>query len=358
MSDAKEVFICYSHLDRCTAQNLADILQGYGFTVWWDHALLGGDNFRKLITEQIHDAKVVLALFSTRSVQSGWVIDEAGRAHQSAKLVPILIDEVEVPLGFGQLHHCNLVHWNYQRDGEAIEEILVAVERYARHPRCNFRFQVQSESAAAPRTGEPAPRDRFRVGWLPDKGVRSVMRTVLPVYALALLVAAVMAASPRAAVHQWVRLLHVYSGMIVLGGGLFLFIVFRFGDRAPTSEERAAVADAARPLFGGWRIAALAQLITGFILIGLRGAPLSGWVIQGVLFYLFAVYFWLAGFGHALSAARHDALYQTGPQIVEYRRMRNRHLVVAVVLTAWVLITMIYRDDADLSRLLARPLGW
>jgi hypothetical protein len=67
-------------------------------------------------------------------------------------------------------------------------------------------------------------------------------------------------------------------------------------------------------------------------------------------------YFWLTGFAHALTAAQYDALYQTGAHIAEYRRMRNRHLAVATVLTAWVLITMVYRDDADLSRLLARIL--
>src|SRR3954453_8546473 len=139
---------------------------------------------------------------------------------------------------------------------------------------------------------------------------------------------------------------------------VFLFTVFRFGDRAVTSQERAAVADVARPLFGGWRIAAIAQLITGLILTKLRGGHLAGWLIQSILFYLCAMYFWVTGFHHALTAAREDALYQTGDGIAEYRRMRNRHLVTAVVLTAWVLITMIYRDDADLSQLLARLLMW
>jgi hypothetical protein len=98
--------------------------------------------------------------------------------------------------------------------------------------------------------------------------------------------------------------------------------------------------------------------LTGFILTALRGASLSSWLIQSILLYLFAMYFWLAGFAHALSAARRDALYQATSQITEYRRTRNRHLSVAVVLTAWVLITMIYREDADLSALLARLVGW
>jgi hypothetical protein len=58
------------------------------------------------------------------------------------------------------------------------------------------------------------------------------------------------------------------------------------------------------------------------------------------------------GFGHALRAAQHDALYQDEAQVVEYQHKRDRQLFLAVVITAWVLITMIYRDDADLARFL------
>ena len=103
-----QVFISYSHTDRDKAAKLAAALQAWGYTVWWDPDLLGGDDFRSQIAAEIQQSTVVLALFSERSTHSGWVLDEAGRAAQSNKLVPVLIEPVPVPLGFGQIHHCDL----------------------------------------------------------------------------------------------------------------------------------------------------------------------------------------------------------------------------------------------------------
>src|SRR5690349_2405304 len=141
--ESHEVFLCYSHFDRSIAHNLATVLEAYGFSVWWDHALLGGDNFRQMIAERIRSAKVVLALFSQHSVESGWVIDEAGRAYQAGKLVPVLIEAVDVPLGFGQLHHCDLIRWTKDRNAAGIEDILLAVERYTQRERSAVQLQTE-----------------------------------------------------------------------------------------------------------------------------------------------------------------------------------------------------------------------
>ncbi len=354
---SKDVFISYSHLDRPLAARLASVLDGYGFTVWWDHALLGGDDFRRLIAEQIRDAAVVVALFSKNSIESGWVIDEAGRALQANKLVPVMIERVEMPLGFGRLHASRLLDWNDDPHAPGLLEVLRALERFCGRERANYQPPASDAGTQAPAGAGVTRHDRFSIHWWPDKGVRRVMTALLPLYLLALLVALGKAGFSRSGFLEWVRLLHVYSGMILLGGGIFLLLVFRLGDRAPTPQERAAIADVARPLFGGWRIAALAQLVTGFMLIVLRRSGIEGWIVQGTLFYAFALYLWWAGFHHALAAAQHDAMYQAQVSIEEYRRVRDRHLLIAVVMTAWVLITMIYRADADLSLWMGRLFG-
>src|SRR4051794_9937929 len=224
--ESHEVFLCYSHFDRSIAHGLATVLEGYGFSVWWDHALLGGDNFRQMIAERIRSAKVVLALFSQHSVESGWVIDEAGRAHQAGKLVPILIEAVDVPLGFGQLHHCNLIHWNKERNAAGIEDIVLAVERYTQRQRAALQVDTEHAIAAQSSKSEPAQSDRFQVSWVPDNAVKSVMRSLVPVYLLALLLAVAMAANREHAFYEWIRLLHIYTGMVVFGGGILLFIVY------------------------------------------------------------------------------------------------------------------------------------
>jgi TIR domain/Predicted integral membrane protein (DUF2269) len=351
MSEIKEIFLSYSHVDSPTAERLVAVLEGYGFAVWWDHALLCGENYRTQIAERIRNARVVLALLSSHSVQSGWVLDEAGRASEAGKLIPVRIEEVEVPLGFGWLLRGDLVGWQNDPSASNLNEILLAVERLTGHPRSKFQLKTDV-SGGSPRHHAPQRPDRFSIGWLPHEGIRSVMHTVLVVYLLALLVAIIAKEfQMRDAFREWVRLLHIYSGMIMFGGGIFLTLVFRLADRAPTALERAAVADVARPLLGGWRVAAFGQLVTGFLLIKLNSLNFQGWLVEGVLLYVFALYLWWTGFGHALRAAQYEALYQGGAQITEYRRMRDQNLFLALFVTAWVLVTMIYQKDMDITHL-------
>ncbi|MEZ5479267.1 MAG: toll/interleukin-1 receptor domain-containing protein [Thiolinea sp.] len=355
--DRDQVFISYTHADRAIAERLGCVLLGYGFSVWWDHALLGGDDFRARIARKIYEADVVLVLFSERSIQSGWVLDEAGRADQASKLVPVRIDNVEVPLGFGHLQRCDLIDWQEHAEHAALENILQAVERFTHQKRSETYVapDVQTLSSATSVHRRMA-WDRFAIAWWPDVSLRRVLLPLSLIYLLALMVAFMMK-GPRAAFKEWVTLLHVYSGMVTLGGGIFLSLVFRLGDRAPAPGERAAVADVARSLYGGWRIAALAQLLTGLLLIVNSDKYLlawPGWLVQSIILYLFALYLWWIGFGHALRAAKYDTLYQVGEYINDYRRLRDRRLLLAILLTAWVLISMIYQQDADLGDLFQR----
>jgi len=99
-----DVFISYSRQDRDHAQALAKLLEEKGLAIWWDWNLVGGVNFRDKIHSALNDAKKVIVLWSEHSVSSSFVIDEAGVAMRQGKLIPILIDESELPLGFGNLH--------------------------------------------------------------------------------------------------------------------------------------------------------------------------------------------------------------------------------------------------------------
>jgi hypothetical protein len=51
-----EVFISYSRRDSAAAQAIASALTRLGFDVWWDSALLGGENYRKKTAEVIERA--------------------------------------------------------------------------------------------------------------------------------------------------------------------------------------------------------------------------------------------------------------------------------------------------------------
>jgi TolB-like protein len=88
-------------------------LQGAGIEVWWDQNLGGGDAWRHELGERLDAAACVIVLWSTRSAgaDGNFVQDEAARAIRRGTYLPVLIDAVEVPLGFGAVQAETLVGW-------------------------------------------------------------------------------------------------------------------------------------------------------------------------------------------------------------------------------------------------------
>jgi hypothetical protein len=106
-----EVFLSYSRTDRPIAQTIAAELQRLGVDVWWDHDLLGGDDYRSRISEVLLRAQAVIVIWSRRSVESQWVVAEAAAAREKKILAPINVDGAEPPLDFRPLHTLDFRDW-------------------------------------------------------------------------------------------------------------------------------------------------------------------------------------------------------------------------------------------------------
>jgi len=101
----KSIFISYSREDKKVAQTLASLLEKEGYEVWWDQHISAGQNFRDLIETSLNSAEIVIVIWSSHSIRSAFVIDEAQRAAAQDKLVPVVIDVSDPPMGFGHLHY-------------------------------------------------------------------------------------------------------------------------------------------------------------------------------------------------------------------------------------------------------------
>src|SRR5262249_46783184 len=66
--------------------------------------------FDKAIEQALETARCVIVLWSKASVSSNWVKDEAHEGAKRRILVPVLIDEVQIPIGFRRIHAVRLVH--------------------------------------------------------------------------------------------------------------------------------------------------------------------------------------------------------------------------------------------------------
>jgi formylglycine-generating enzyme required for sulfatase activity len=106
---SEEIFLSYARSDQEKVHILAEALAKQGYSIWWDPDIRAGTRYAKVIKNKLKNAQCVIVLWSEHSVESDWVLDEAGLAKD--KLIPILIDKVDIPLGFGQIHTLDFMDW-------------------------------------------------------------------------------------------------------------------------------------------------------------------------------------------------------------------------------------------------------
>jgi TIR domain-containing protein len=106
-----EVFISYARADRDAAQAIAGELEQLGVEVWWDHDLLGGEDYRRKISELLTRTQAAIVIWSRRSVESQWVTSEAAEARDRKVLVPVTIDGEAPPIDFRGIHTTDLMSW-------------------------------------------------------------------------------------------------------------------------------------------------------------------------------------------------------------------------------------------------------
>ena len=108
-----DVFISYKAEDRPRIEPLVDALEAEGLAVWWDARVGGGEAWRETIAEQLEAARCVIVVWSKRSTgpEGRFVRDEASRAQRRGIYLPVTIDKVEPPLGFGETQALTLRGW-------------------------------------------------------------------------------------------------------------------------------------------------------------------------------------------------------------------------------------------------------
>jgi formylglycine-generating enzyme required for sulfatase activity len=113
------------------AEMIIEALKQYGYLVWVDKNNINpGKNYDLAIEKALDNAKCVVVLWSRKSVVSDWVKDEADKGKKKEILVPVLIDEVGIPMGFGRIQTASLVDWKGTLPNPEFDKILNAVANY------------------------------------------------------------------------------------------------------------------------------------------------------------------------------------------------------------------------------------
>ncbi|TFU05480.1 TIR domain-containing protein [Polymorphobacter arshaanensis] len=124
-----DVFVSYKAEDRARVAPLVKALQAEGLSLWWDAHIGGGDDWRASIESNLEAARVVIVVWSTRSVgpEGRFVRDEATWAQRRGAYLPVRIDAVDPPLGFGEIQALQLSGWKGARSDARYKAVLAAV---------------------------------------------------------------------------------------------------------------------------------------------------------------------------------------------------------------------------------------
>jgi hypothetical protein len=121
------IFLSYARNDLVTARRIAAALEQAGHSVWWDHDIHAGSRFSAEIDAALNSAELVIVLWSGSSIRSDWVHDEASAGRDSGRLLPVLIERVQPPLGFRQYQAVDLT--GRLRGANALRPLINAIEK-------------------------------------------------------------------------------------------------------------------------------------------------------------------------------------------------------------------------------------
>ena len=107
-----DVFISYKKEDAKRVEPVARALAQAGYDVWWDHRIPPGRTYRDVICAALQTARCVVVVWSKLSTKAQWVLDEADEGKKRGVLLPLMIDDVEIPYGFRQIEAARLTGWS------------------------------------------------------------------------------------------------------------------------------------------------------------------------------------------------------------------------------------------------------
>ena len=128
----KDIFLSYKKQDADRVRILVEALEREGYSIWWDRTIPPGSSWAEVIEEAITSCRVVVVVWSKLSAGSEWVNKEARKGEMRRILVPVVIDETEIPFEFEHVQGANLIGWDGVSPNEQFEmlkrEIAAIIE--------------------------------------------------------------------------------------------------------------------------------------------------------------------------------------------------------------------------------------
>lgn len=145
-----DVFVSYARKDKALVRPLVAALEAEGWDVWWDPAIVPGQEFDRMISAELARASAVLVVWTPHSVESRWVRGEARDAADRGVLVPLRIGTAALPIDFRAIHTIDLPEGDDAVESPVFREVVQALSAL-----------IQPKKAAAPTNdGKPVVERR------------------------------------------------------------------------------------------------------------------------------------------------------------------------------------------------------
>ncbi|MEO6733044.1 MAG: toll/interleukin-1 receptor domain-containing protein [Ferruginibacter sp.] len=159
-----DVFISYSSEDKTIVKQLAAMLENRGWSVWWDRQIPIGQKYDTVIENELHKASCVIVVWTKRSIGSEWVKNEASEAAQKGILVPVILEDLTLPLAFKRIESAMLNGWQGEQDHPELGMLFSAVENIIAHAAPDGVDQgVGDKGISGQRENKPVPAIRSHI---------------------------------------------------------------------------------------------------------------------------------------------------------------------------------------------------
>lgn len=182
-----DIFISYASDDKSRVEPLAAALEAKGWSVWWDRIIPAGQTFDDVIEQAVNDANCVVVVWSDKSVSSRWVRTEADEGANREILVPVLLDNVKIPLAFKRIQAANLIGWQRNLPHPGFDKLVKDISSLIGPPSAPQFAEASSNTYVAPHRQRPAPAKQHSPAPLPERKRRvGLIAKTIPIILLLL----------------------------------------------------------------------------------------------------------------------------------------------------------------------------